>query len=107
MTKAKKIDIDTQLKAIQDEKQANLDKLTQLKNREKDLKAQQRKQQRELTRQQDTRRKILLGAFLLDVFKKNPNYKAQMEKHILDFANKTESEKARELNVEALKGIFD
>ena len=100
-----KVDIDEKLKLIEEQKQAQLEKLTQLKNQEKDLKAQQRKQKRELTRQQDTRLKILVGAFYLRQFKQNPELLESVKNDLIAFGNEATGT-AQQQNIEVINELF-
>ena len=84
---SKQDDIQKKLELIEKQKVEQLKKLQQLKNREKDLKIQQRKQKRELTRQQDTRLKILIGAYYLRKFKDNPNMLESIKSDVMDFVS--------------------
>lgn len=99
--------LQSKIEALKLKEEAEKKRLEQLKNQRKQLEAQQRKKENELTRQMDTRRKILLGAFLLDAFKQNPEYKNRLKNHVLDFAQRPDSEKAKELNLKALENLFD
>lgn len=101
-----KLDIDEKLKLIEEQKQAQLVKLTQLKNQEKDLKAQQRKQKRELTRQQDTRLKILVGAFYLRQFNKNPELLESIKNDLINFVSEAEGT-AKDQNLVVLKELLN
>lgn len=98
--------LQSKIDALKLKEEAEKKRLEQLKNQRKQLEAQQRKKENELTRQLDTRRKILLGAFLLDIFKERPDYKNQLKSYILEFAQRPESEKARDLNLKALENLF-
>jgi hypothetical protein len=100
-----KVDIDEKLKLIEEQKQAQLEKLTQLKNQEKDLKAQQRKQKRELTRQQDTRLKILIGAYYLRQFNKNPELLESIKGDLISFASEAGGT-AKDQNLVVLKELL-
>ncbi|ENU21299.1 hypothetical protein F994_00173 [Acinetobacter bohemicus ANC 3994] len=98
--------IDEQLILINEQKKAQLEKLTQLKNREKDLRAQQRKKERDLTRQQDTRLKIILGSFYLRQFKQNPALLESIKNDLVSFASEPEG-KAKEQNLTVLKELLN
>lgn len=101
----KKQNIDEKLRLLEEEKAAQLEKLTQLKNREKDLKAQQRKQQKELSRQQETRLKILIGAFYLRQFKQNPELLESVKNDLIAFGNEA-SGTAQQQNIEVINELF-
>ena len=101
----KKQNIDEKLRLLEEEKAAQLEKLTQLKNREKDLKAQQRKQQKELSRQQETRLKILVGAFYLRQFKQNPEMLQSIKNDLINFANEATGT-AQKHNIEVINELF-
>jgi len=101
----KKQNIDEKLRLLEEEKAAQLEKLTQLKNREKDLKAQQRKQQKELSRQQETRLKILLGAFYLRQFKQDPQLLESVKNDLINFANEATGT-AQQQNIEVINELF-
>lgn len=101
----KKQNIDEKLRLLEEEKAAQLEKLTQLKNREKDLKAQQRKQQKELSRQQETRLKILLGAFYLRQFKQDPQLLESVKNDLINFANEAKGT-AQQQNIEVINELF-
>ena len=110
-----KVDIDTKLQSINEQKQVQLEKLNQLKNQEKDLKAQQRKQKRELTRQQDTRLKILVGAFYLRQFNKNPELLESIKNDLINFVSEAVGTAEDQtvvvlkelLNIDADQVVFD
>lgn len=101
-----KVDIDEQLLLINEQKKAQLEKLSQLKNREKDLKAQQRKKKRDLTRQQETRLKILVGAFYLRQFNKNPQLVESVKNDLINFASEVGGT-AKEQNLTVLKELLN
>lgn len=103
--KMKKQNIDEKLRLLEEEKAAQLEKLTQLKNREKDLKAQQRKQQKELTRQQETRLKILLGAFYLRQFSEDKTVLESIKNDFIKFANEATGT-AQKQNIEVINELF-
>ena len=81
-------------------------KLQQLKNREKDLKTQQRKQKRELTRQQDTRLKILIGAYYLRKFKDNPDLLESIKSDLISFVSEVGGT-AKDQNLLVLKKLLN
>lgn len=97
-----KINIDEKLRLINGQKEAQLKKLDQLKNQEKILKAQQRKQQRDLTREQETRLKILIGAFFLRKIKEDPGLLKSIKIDFVNFASEPGG-KAAEQNLAVLK----
>ena len=101
----KKQNIDEKLRLLEEKKAAQLEKLTQLKNREKDLKAQQRKQQKELTRQQETRLKILLGAFYLRQFSEDKTVLESIKNDFIKFANEATGT-AQKQNIEVINELF-
>ena len=98
-------DIQKKLELIEKQKVEQLKKLQQLKNREKDLKTQQRKQKRELTRQQDTRLKILVGAFYLRQFKQNPELLESVKNDLIAFGNEATGT-AQQQNIEVINELF-
>ena len=99
-------DIQKKLELIEKQKVEQLKKLQQLKNREKDLKTQQRKQKRELTRQQDTRLKILIGAYYLRKFKDNPDVLESIKSDLVDFVSEVEGT-AKDQNLVVLKELLN
>lgn len=99
-------DIQKKLELIEKQKVEQLKKLQQLKNREKDLKTQQRKQKRELTRQQDTRLKILIGAYYLRKFKDNPNLLESIKSDLMDFVSEAGGT-AKDQNLVVLKQLLN
>ncbi len=101
----KKQNIDEKLRLLEEEKANQLEKLSQLKNREKDLKAQQRKQQRELSRQQETRLKILVGAFYLRQFKQDPKLLESVKNDLINFANEVNGT-AQKQNIDVINELF-
>lgn len=101
-----KVDIDEKLRLIEEQKSAQLKKLDQLKNQEKNLRAQQRKQKRELTRQQDTRLKILIGAYYLRQFKENPVLIESIKNDLISFASEPGGT-AQEQNLNVLKELLN
>ncbi|NWK76296.1 hypothetical protein HYG93_19025 [Acinetobacter sp. SwsAc6] len=101
-----KQDIQTKLELIEKQKADQLKKLDQLKNQEKALKAQQRKKQRDLTRQQDARLKILVGAFYLRQFKKNPEMLESIKGSLISFASEATGT-AKEQNLAVLKELLN
>lgn len=103
---SKKDDIQKKLELIEKQKVEQLKKLQQLKNREKDLKTQQRKQKRELTRQQDTRLKILIGAYYLRKFKDNPNLLESIKSDLMDFVSEPGGT-AKDQNLVVLKQLLN
>ena len=102
---SKQDDIQKKLELIEKQKLEQLKKLQQLKNREKDLKTQQRKQKRELTRQQDTRLKILVGAYYLRKFKDNPNLLESIKSDLISFASEAGGT-AKEQNLAVLRELL-
>ena len=103
---SKQDDIQKKLELIEKQKVEQLKKLQQLKNREKDLKTQQRKQKRELTRQQDTRLKILIGAYYLRKFKDNPDLLESIKNELFNFASEANGA-AKEQNLAVLKELLN
>ena len=103
---SKQDDIQKKLELIEKQKVEQLKKLQQLKNREKDLKTQQRKQKRELTRQQDTRLKILVGAYYLRKFKDNPGLLESIKSDLIDFVSKVGGT-AKDQNLVVLKELLN
>lgn len=101
-----KIDIEEKLKLIEKQKADQLKKLDQLKNQEKTLRAEQRKNKRELTRQQDTRLKILIGAFYLRQFEQNPNLLESIKNELFNFASEANGA-AKEQNLAVLKELLN
>lgn len=101
-----KIDIDEKLKLINEQKAAQQKKLDQLKEQEKTLKAAQRKKQRELTRQQDTRLKILVGAYYLRKFKDNPDLLESIKSDLFSFASEAQGT-AKDQNLAVLKELLN
>lgn len=101
-----KVSIDEKLKLINLEKEAQQKKLDQLKNKEKALKAQQRKKQRELTRQQETRLKILIGAYYLRKFKDNPDLLESIKSDLISFASEAQGT-AKDQNLVVLKELLN
>ena len=99
-------DIQKKLELIEKQKVEQLKKLQQLKNREKDLKTQQRKQKRELTRQQDTRLKILIGAYYLRKFKDNPDLLESIKSDLIDFVSEVGGT-AKDQNLLVLKELLN
>ena len=103
---SKQYDIQKKLELIEKQKVEQLKKLQQLKNREKDLKTQQRKQKRELTRQQDTRLKILIGAYYLRKFKDNPDVLESIKSDLVDFVSEIGGT-AKDQNLVVLKELLN
>ena len=103
---SKQDDIQKKLELIEKQKVEQLKKLQQLKNREKDLKIQQRKQKRELTRQQETRLKILVGAYYLRKFKDNPNLLESIKSDLMDFVSEPGGT-AKDQNLVVLKQLLN
>ncbi len=103
---SKQDDIQKKLELIEKQKVEQLKKLQQLKNREKDLKTQQRKQKRELTRQQDTRLKILVGAYYLRKFKDNPGLLESIKSDLIDFVSEIGGT-AKDQNLLVLKELLN
>ena len=103
---SKQDDIQKKLELIEKQKVEQLKKLQQLKNREKDLKTQQRKQKRELTRQQDTRLKILIGAYYLRKFKDNPELLESIKSDLISFASEVGGT-AKDQNLVVLKELLN
>ena len=103
---SKQDDIQKKLELIEKQKVEQLKKLQQFKNREKDLKTQQRKQKRELTRQQDTRLKILIGAYYLRKFKDNPQLLESIKSDLIDFVSEIGGT-AKDQNLVVLKQLLN
>ncbi len=103
---SKQDDIQKKLELIEKQKVEQLKKLQQLKNREKDLKTQQRKQKRELTRQQDTRLKILIGAYYLRKFKDNPQLLESIKSDLISFVSEVGGT-AKDQNLVLLKQLLN
>lgn len=104
--KMSKQDIQTKLESLEKKKAEQLKKLDQIKNQEKDLRSQQRKKERDLTRQQETRLKILLGAFYLRQFKENPALLSSIQNDLLNFASEAQGT-AKEQNLAVLKELLN
>ena len=103
---SKQDDIQKKLELIEKQKVEQLKKLQQLKNREKDLKTQQRKQKRELTRQQETRLKILIGAYFLRKFKDNPQLLESIKSDLISFVSEVGGT-AKDQNLVVLKELLN
>lgn len=74
-----------QLTKIQAQKKALLEKLEQLKVREQKAKALEQSRLSATQRRQDTRRKVLLGAWALSKMERDPGFKAAHMSEISTF----------------------
>lgn len=72
---------------LDEQLEAAKQRLDQLKARKQKIEAQKRAEEQKRTRQEDTRRKILLGSMILDQMKKDESKKASimadLEQHLV------------------------
>ena len=86
--------------------EAQLEKLKQLKARKQAIEAREKSKQKEQERKDDTRRKILLGAWVLNKLKNDESFKHQLAdfEQFLSTESKTEENKLKDKNL--FKGLL-
>ena len=78
--------------------EAQLEKLKQLKAQKQAIEARERSKQKEQERKDDTRRKILLGAWVLNKLKNDESFKHQLAdfEQFLNMESKNEANKLKD-----------
>jgi pyruvate/2-oxoglutarate dehydrogenase complex dihydrolipoamide acyltransferase (E2) component len=83
--KRKRKTLEQQLEEAKAKEAAELKRLDQAKEKRKQLEQRQKKQLSETERKNDTRRKIIAGAFLLKKFNEDPLLKDRLLRELKDY----------------------
>ncbi len=90
--KRKRKTLEQQLEEAKAKEAAELKRLDQAKEKRKQLEQRQKKQLSETERKNDTRRKIIAGAFLLKKFNEDPLLKDRLLRELKDYVALSERE---------------
>lgn len=104
--KRKRKTLEQQLEEAKAKEAAELKRLEQAKEKRKQLEQRQKKQLSESERKNDTRRKIMLGAWVLNKLKNDSNFKHELSdfRQFLNTESKTEDNRLKD--AELFKGIL-
>ena len=86
--------------------EAQLEKLKQLKAQKQAIEARERSKQKEQERKDDTRRKILLGAWVLNKLKNDESFKHQLADFEQFLANESKTEENRLKDKNLFNGLL-